>query len=89
MNAKLGVDGTDFLGFPEAPPRGTRLPAVERQADDYFDLPTCSPAFSPERRVELFSKVVEPSLQRELRHKGAASGDGSYSVEMIGYLEIV
>jgi hypothetical protein len=68
---------------------GTRLPAIERQADRYFGLSAGAPALSPERRVELFREVVEPCLQRELRHKGAANGDGSYSVEMIGYAEIV
>jgi hypothetical protein len=32
---------------------------------------------------------VEPTLQRELKNKGAANGDGSYSAELIGYVEIV
>ena len=68
---------------------GTRLPAAERQADRYFGLAPGAPGFSPEQRLKMFSKVVEPCLQRELKHKGAANGDGSYSVEMIGYLEIV
>jgi len=68
---------------------GTRLPAIERQADRYFGLAVATPVFSPERRAELFRQIVEPCLQRELRHKGAANGDGSYSVEMIGYVEIV
>lgn len=47
------------------------------------------PKFSPEQRLELFSRAVEPTLQRELKHKGAANGDGSYSAELIGYVEIV
>jgi hypothetical protein len=67
---------------------GTRLPAIESQADRYFSLAARAPVLSPERRVELVREVVEPCLQRELRHKGAANGDGSYSVEMIGYVEI-
>jgi hypothetical protein len=41
------------------------------------------PSFSPEQRIEIFSRAVEPTLQRELKHKGAASGDGSYSAELI------
>jgi hypothetical protein len=45
---------------------GTRLPASERQADRYFSLAAGAPAFSAERRLELFTKVVEPCLQREL-----------------------
>jgi acetoin utilization deacetylase AcuC-like enzyme len=31
---------------------------------------------------------LEPTLQRELKHKGTANGDGSYSAELIGYVEI-
>jgi hypothetical protein len=39
-------------------------------------------------RIRIFSKIVEPSLQRELKHKGTAIGEGSYSAELIGYVEI-
>jgi hypothetical protein len=68
---------------------GTRVPAVERQCERYLQSPTTAPKFSPEQRLELFSRAVEPTLQRELKHKGAANGDGSYSAELIGYVEIV
>ena len=68
---------------------GTRVPAVERQCERYLQAPTTTPKFSPEQRLELFSRDVEPTLQRELKHKGAANGDGSYSAELIGYVEIV
>ncbi|GEM_PF-6596573 len=37
----------------------------------------------------LFTHAVEPTLQRELKHKAAANGDGSYSAELIGYVEII
>jgi hypothetical protein len=36
----------------------------------------------------VLAHAVEPTLQRELKHKGAANGDGSYSAELIGYVEI-
>lgn len=68
---------------------GTRVPAVERQCERYLQAPTTMPKFSPEQRLELFSRAVEPTLQRELKHKGAANGNGSYSAELIGYVEIV
>src|SRR6218665_1660585 len=42
----------------------------------------------PERRRGLLAQAVEPALQRELQHKGAANGDGSYSAELIAYAEI-
>lgn len=67
---------------------GTRVPAVERQCESYLQAQTTTPKFSPEQRLDLFSRAVEPTLQRELRHKGAANGDGSYSAELIGYVEI-
>jgi len=68
---------------------GTRVPAVERQCERYLQAPAATPTFQPEQRFELFARAVEPTLQRELKHKGAANGDGSYSAELIGYIEIV
>ena len=68
---------------------GTRVQAVERQSERYLQAQTTAPKFVPDQRLDLFKRTVEPSLQRELKHKGAANGDGSYSAEMIGYAEIV
>jgi hypothetical protein len=68
---------------------GTRTLAIERQCEQYLQAPTSSPKFSPEQRLELFTRAVEPMLQRELKHKGAANGDGSYSATLIGYVEVV
>ncbi len=68
---------------------GTRVPAVERQCERYLQAPDTAPMYLPEQRLEMFARAVEPTLQRELRHKGAASGDGSYSADLIGYVEII
>lgn len=68
---------------------GTRVPAVERQCERYLQSPITTPKFTPDQRLGLFSRNVEPTLQRELKHKGAANGDGSYSAELIGYAEIL
>ena len=68
---------------------GTRVPAVERQCERYLQAPGTSPKFLPEQRIDLFTRAVEPTLQRELKHRGAANGGGSYSAELIGYVEIV
>jgi hypothetical protein len=67
---------------------GSRVPLIERQGERYLLAPTTSPRFVPEQRLELFANSIEPALQRELKHKGAANGDGSYSAELIGYVEI-
>ena len=68
---------------------GTRAPVIERQLERYLTAPSTSPQISPDQRFELFANSVEPTLQRELKHKGAVSGDGSYSAELIGYAEIL
>jgi hypothetical protein len=68
---------------------GTRAPTIEKKIEKYFQAPHAQPYFTVDERVALFAEYVEPTLQRELKHKGAASGDGSYSAELIGYLEIV
>lgn len=67
---------------------GTRMPAVERQGERYLQSPTTKSNFSVEERLEVFSKVIEPTLQRELKHRGSSNGEGSYAAELIGYVEI-
>jgi superfamily II DNA or RNA helicase len=67
---------------------GTRVPAVERQCDRYLQAPPALPKIAADLRIEIFARSVEPTLQRELKHKGAANGDGSYAAELIGYVEI-
>ncbi|MGN7832522.1 DEAD/DEAH box helicase [Pseudoxanthomonas sp. 22568] len=67
---------------------GTRVPAVERLCEKYLQAPLAGPAFSPQQRIDLFVRLIEPTLQRELQYKEAANGDGSYSAEVIGYVEI-
>lgn len=69
-------------------PDGTRVPSVERQASQVFHAAETIPILSPEERLSLFASAVEPTLQRELRHKGAGNRDGSFSAELIGYVEI-
>jgi superfamily II DNA or RNA helicase len=68
---------------------GTRVPAVERLCEKYLHAHAAMPIFQPQQRIDLFARVVEPTLQRELKHKGAANGDGSYAAELIGYVEII
>lgn len=68
-------------------PDGTRMPVAERQSTQYFNAPVAKPFLSKEARLKLFENVIEPTLQRELKHKGLATGNGSYSAELIGYVE--
>jgi len=68
---------------------GTRVPVVERQAAHFLRAESNHPKLSQEERISLFATAVEPTLQRDLKHKSGAAGDGSYSAELIGYVEIV
>ncbi|GLC93989.1 helicase [Cupriavidus sp. TA19] len=68
---------------------GTRVPAIERQYESYLLAPATKPQLLPEQRLDLFAHSIESALQRELKHKGATSGDGSYWAELIGYVEII
>ncbi len=67
---------------------GTRVPVVERRTESYLTAPTGRPSLAIDERLELFARVVEPTLQRELKHKGTTSDNGSYSAELIGYVEL-
>jgi len=68
---------------------GTRVSAIERQVHHCLRAPAAAAKLSPDDRLILFARVVEPTLQRELKHKGTANGDGSYSADLVGYVEIV
>jgi hypothetical protein len=70
-------------------PDGSRMPSIECQGESFFQLPPAFPILNHEQRTALFTDHVETSLQRELRHKGMANGDGSYAAELIGWIEIV
>jgi len=67
---------------------GIRVPAIERQGGHYLQATPARPWLLPEQRFEIFSRIVEPTLQRELKHKGTTNGDSSYSAELIAYVEI-
>jgi hypothetical protein len=68
---------------------GTRVPAVERQSERYLQAPTTTPALTAMQRLDIFSRAIEPTLLRELKHKGTADGDGSYTADLIGYVEVI
>jgi hypothetical protein len=67
---------------------GRRSPAIERQVDFILRANPVRPVLNAEQRLNLFHRHIEPTLQRELMHKEAANGDGSYSAELIGYIEL-
>ena len=67
---------------------GARLPALERKVINLMRGQPAQPFLQADERIRLFHQAVEPSLQRELRQKWTTSDEGSYSAELVGYLEI-
>jgi len=48
-----------------------------------------NPNLTSGQRIVLFSQAVEMTLERELKHKGLVTKDGSYSADLVGYIELV
>ncbi|MEI8250658.1 MAG: SNF2-related protein [Synechococcus sp. ELA057] len=67
---------------------GKRLPLLEKNHAAAFRAAGGEPFLNLSKRRQIFEALVEPALQRELAHKGAADGNGSYTPELIGYIEI-
>ena len=65
------------------------VPAIERQCECYLQKPTTTPALDSKQRFDIFSRAIEPTLLRELKHKGTTDGDGSYTADLIGYVEVI
>jgi Helicase conserved C-terminal domain len=68
-------------------PDGVRQPQIEHTADKIFQLQPSSPNLDVRQRVSLLHEVVEPALQRELRHLGVLTDENSLSAELIGWVE--
>ena len=67
---------------------GARVPKLERDGPDLLRRPPNGACFSPERRRELLHDVLEPMLQRELRHRGLVPEGGSFRARLIGWAEV-
>jgi len=67
---------------------GIRVPTVEKLAASFLQRHPAPEFLSPDQRIYLIKQIVEPTLERELNHKGAAAGEGSYSAELLVYAEI-
>ena len=68
---------------------GKRMPILERNVRIYLDRPTRNSRLSDQQRLELFTSMIEPALQRELKHKAAVDADVSFNADLIGFIEIV
>ena len=67
---------------------GKRVPALEKQYQSCFTAPSGSLQFSPSEREQLLAEAIEPTLQRELGHRGIAAMDKGYATELVGWVEV-
>jgi hypothetical protein len=67
---------------------GTRIPHVERNGDRLFSLAPGVSRLSADERVALLHDAIEPTLQRELRHRGVIADQGSFVAELIAWVEL-
>jgi len=68
---------------------GQRLPSIEKRMNDAFMQRSTTPLLDPDERFSLLNDLIEPMLDRELKHRGIASTTGGHSSELIAWLEIV
>jgi superfamily II DNA or RNA helicase len=67
---------------------GARMPQAERNSDRFFSLSPVVSDMVPAERLEMLHRMIEPTLQRELRHRGVITDEGSFSAEMICWLQL-
>ena len=68
---------------------GQRVPLIEKRHPSLFLRPPIRSVLSMEEKSHLLKSVIEPMLQRELQHRRIASETGGYSVELIGWVEVL
>ena len=67
---------------------GKRVPALEKQYQTCFASPSGPVQFSLTERERLLADAIEPTLQRELGHRGIAALDKGYATELVGWIEV-
>ena len=67
---------------------GTRVPQGERNSDQFFGLSPVASDMTPAKRLEMLHRVIEPTLQRELRHRGVVTDEGSFTAELLIWIEL-
>lgn len=68
-------------------PDGSRLPALERLPATLLGRATAEPFLFAADRLRLLREQIEPTLGREVRHRGLSGSEGGYSAELLGWIE--
>lgn len=83
-----GNDGGTHLVPVAIDADGKRVPALEKQYQSCYSATPGPVQFDRDERRRLLTECIEPTLQRELSHRGIAATDKGYSTELISWLEI-
>jgi hypothetical protein len=67
---------------------GTRVPQAERNSERFFSLSPVVSSMALAERLEMLHQTIEPTLQRELRHRGVITDEGSFTAELLTWIEI-
>jgi hypothetical protein len=67
---------------------GTPVATVEKREGSFLQKPPAPAFLTPDERIPLIKQVVEPTFERELKHEGAATGEGSYSATLLTFAKI-
>ena len=67
---------------------GKRIQMLERQGVEVLKRQPSKPFLSVEERKAILREKLEPMIQRELKHRGLIPQDGSYSMKLIGWVEV-
>lgn len=81
-------DGGSHLVPVAVDAEGKRIPALEKQYRTCFTAPSGPVQFSLTEREALLAEAIEPTLQRELGHRGIAAFDKGYSTKLVGWIEV-
>lgn len=65
-----------------------RVPSLEKQYRACFTASPGAVQFSPSERQALLVDAIEPTLQRELGHRGIAAADKGYATELLSWIEV-
>jgi superfamily II DNA or RNA helicase len=67
---------------------GKRIPTIEKRFREYFHGKASISRLETSERQEILRDFVNPTLQRELAHRGIAARDKGYSTEMLAWVEV-
>ncbi|OQC14114.1 MAG: RNA polymerase-associated protein RapA [Lentisphaerae bacterium ADurb.Bin082] len=85
---KGGESGTHIVAI-AVDVSGKRIPSLERRYGESFRARPSSPRISPEACSMLLHDVIEPTLMREVHHRGLSSPESGYSTKLIAWLEVM